>query len=84
MKISRMLSLGNHVFCLKIHIILQFQHFDHSIMSDAVVNHVTSAHDFPTSESQRVLERRTWHIVAAGLMVSEGATKKMVNLEKSV
>ena len=53
-------------------------------MSDAVVNHVTSAHDFPTSESQRVLERRTWHIVAAGLMVSEGATKKMVDLEKSV
>ena len=37
-----------------------------------------SAHGFPTSKSQHVMERRISHVSAAGLMVSEGDTKKMV------
>ena len=47
-------------------------------MSDTIMNEATSAHDFPTSESQQVLEHRKWHDVAASLM------KKIVDLEKSV
>jgi len=36
-----------------------------------------SAHGFPTSKSQHVLEQRISHVFAAGLMVSEGGMKKM-------
>ena len=31
-----------------------------------------------------LMEHRMWHVVAADLMVSEGAMKMMVNLEKSM
>ena len=41
-------------------------------------------HGFPTSKSQHVTERRITHVFAAGLMVSEGDTKKMADLENSV
>jgi len=43
-----------------------------------------SAHGFPTSESQHVMERRLSHVFAAGLMVSEGGTKKMADFENSM
>ena len=36
-----------------------------------------SAHGFPTSKSQHVMERRISHVFVAGLMVSEKGMKKM-------
>ena len=47
-------------------------------MSASIVVLFPSAHGFPPSESRRVMERRISHVFAAGLMVSEGGTKKMV------
>ena len=53
-------------------------------MSASIIVLFPSAHGFPTSESQHVMERRISHVFAAGLMVSEGGTKKMADLENSV
>ena len=53
-------------------------------MLAAIVVLFPSAHGFPTSESQCVMERRISHVFAAGLMVSEGGTKKMADLENSM
>ena len=47
-------------------------------MSASIIVLFPSAHGFPTSESQCVMERRISHVFAAGLMVSEGGTKKKV------
>ena len=53
-------------------------------MSASIIVLFPSAHGFPTSESQCVMERRISHVFAAGLMVSEGGTKKMTDLENSL
>ena len=47
------------------------------IMSASIIVLFPSAHGFPASKSQCVMERRISHVFAAGLMVSEGGTKKM-------
>jgi len=41
---------------------------------------VSTAHEFVTSDVQQALERRVRHVVAAGLIVSEGATRKLIDM----
>jgi len=53
-------------------------------MSASIVVLFPSAHGFPTSKSQRVMEQRISHVFAAGLMVSERGMKKMADSENSM
>ena len=47
-------------------------------MSASIIVLFPSVHGFPISKSQHVMECRISHVFAAGLMVSEGGTKKKV------
>ena len=49
-------------------------------MSAVLTNQISTAHEFVTSDMQWASEHRVWHVVAAGLIVSEGATRKLTDM----
>ena len=49
-----------------------------------LTDQISTAHQFVTSNVQLASERRVQHAVAAGLIVSEEATRKLIDLERSM
>ena len=53
-------------------------------MLAVIANQISTTHEFVTFNMQQMSEHRVWHVVAAGFIMSEGAAKKLVDLERSM
>ena len=50
------------------------------LLSKSMSDQISTAHEFVTSNVQWALEHRVQHVVAAGLIVSKGATRKLIDM----